>query len=75
VTRQEPVTQGGRLRRPALAPQLNAIVRPPKPENAVRLADSTKNYYDALIKRGITKDQALQIVMAVGIPHAGSTGR
>ena len=46
-----------------------------KPENAERLADFTKNYYDALIKRGFTKEQALQIVMAVGVPHAGSAGR
>jgi len=46
-----------------------------KPENAERLADFTKNYYDALVRRGFTKDQALQIVTAVGIPHASSTGR
>ena len=46
-----------------------------KPENAERLADFTKNYYDALVKRGFTKDQALQIVMAVGMPHPGSTSR
>ena len=46
-----------------------------KPENAERLADFTKNYYDALVKRGFTKDQALQIVVAVGMPHPGSTGR
>ncbi len=46
-----------------------------KPENTERLADFTKNYYDALIKRGFTKDQALQIVMAVGVPRAGSAGR
>lgn len=46
-----------------------------KRENAERLADFTKNYYDALIKRGFTKEQALQIVMAVGIPRSASTGR
>jgi hypothetical protein len=40
-----------------------------KPENAERLADFTKHYYDALIKRGFTKDQALQIVVAVGVPR------
>ena len=40
-----------------------------KPENAAHLADFTKNYYDALVARGFTKDQALAIVMAIGIPH------
>ena len=40
-----------------------------KPENAERLADFTKNYYDALIKRGFTKEQALQLVTGVGLPH------
>ena len=46
-----------------------------KPENAERLADFTKHYYDALLKRGFTKEQALQLVMAAGIPHPMSTGR
>jgi hypothetical protein len=46
-----------------------------KPENAERLADFTKNYYDALIKRGFSKEQALQIVIAIGVPHAGTTQR
>ena len=41
-----------------------------KPESAAHLADFTKNYYDALMARGFTKDQALAIVMAVGIPHS-----
>lgn len=40
-----------------------------KPENAERLATFVKNYYDALLKRGFTKEQALQIVTAVGIPQ------
>jgi hypothetical protein len=46
-----------------------------KPENAERLADFTKNYYDALVRRGFTKEQALQIVMAVGVPHPGAASR
>ena len=46
-----------------------------KPENAERLADFTKHYYDALVRRGFTKDQALQIVMAVGVPHPATAGR
>ena len=46
-----------------------------KPENADRLADFTRHYYDALIKRGFTKEEALQIVMSTGFPHAPSAGR
>ncbi len=46
-----------------------------KPENAEHLADFTKHYYDALLKRGFTKEQALQIVIAAGIPHPASPGR
>jgi hypothetical protein len=46
-----------------------------KPENADKLADFTRHYYDALIKRGFTKDEALQIVMATGVPHAQAPGR
>ena len=40
-----------------------------------RLADFTKNYYDALVKRGFTKEQALQLVAAMGIPRPMSPGR
>jgi hypothetical protein len=46
-----------------------------KPENAERLADFTKHYYDALIKRGFTKEEALQIVVATGFPKPMSPGR
>jgi len=46
-----------------------------KPENAERLADFTKNYYDALLKRGFTKEQALQLVAAIGMPRPMAAGR
>jgi len=46
-----------------------------KPENAERLAEFTKHYYDALIKRGFTKQEALQLVAAMGIPRPMSPGR
>jgi hypothetical protein len=46
-----------------------------KPENTERLADFTKHYYDALIKRGFTKEEALQIVVGTGIPHPMTPGR
>ena len=40
-----------------------------KPENAERLAAFTRNYYDALVRKGFTKDEALQIVIAAGMPR------
>jgi hypothetical protein len=46
-----------------------------KPENTDRLADFTKHYYDALIKRGFTKEEALQLVAAMGLPHPMTPGR
>jgi hypothetical protein len=46
-----------------------------KPENADRLADFTKHYYDALVKRGFTKEEALQLVAAMGFPHPMTPGR
>ena len=39
-----------------------------KPETAERLASFAKNYYDALVKKGFTKEQALEIVIEAGIP-------
>ena len=46
-----------------------------KPENIDRLATFTRNYYEALIRKGFTKDEALQIVVAAGIPRMPSMGR
>jgi len=46
-----------------------------KPENAERLATFTRNYYDALIRKGFTKEQALQIVIASGMPRLPSGPR
>jgi hypothetical protein len=39
-----------------------------KPEAAERLAAFTRNYYNALLKKGFTKDEALRIVTSTGIP-------
>jgi archaellum component FlaG (FlaF/FlaG flagellin family) len=39
-----------------------------KPENADRLATFTKNYYDALISKGFSKEEALRIVVNMGMP-------
>ena len=39
-----------------------------EPENVERMAAFTRRYYEALIKQGFTKDEALQIVAGVGVP-------
>ena len=39
-----------------------------KKESAEKLATFNKNYYDALLAQGFTKEQALQIVVSIGIP-------
>lgn len=46
-----------------------------KPENVELLATFTRSYYDALIRKGFTKEEALQIVVATGIPRMPSSGR
>jgi len=42
-----------------------------RPEVAEGLATFTKNYYDALLKKGFTKEEALRIVVSVGMPSVG----
>ena len=39
-----------------------------QPESAEKLASFTRNYYDALIKKGFSKDEALKIAMSIGMP-------
>ena len=46
-----------------------------KPENIELLATFTRRYYEALIQKGFTKDEALQIVVAAGIPRMPSGPR
>ena len=41
-----------------------------KPESAQQLATFVKNFYDALVAKGFSKEDALKIVAAVGMPHA-----
>jgi len=38
------------------------------PENVERMAVFMRRYYQALIKQGFTKDEALQIVAGAGLP-------
>lgn len=45
-----------------------------KPGSAERLATFTRNYYDALRRKGFTEDQALRLVAAVGFPSVGMMG-
>ena len=45
------------------------------PETAERIATFKKNLYDALQKKGFTKSEALQIVMATGIPSASPSAK
>jgi hypothetical protein len=39
-----------------------------RPETAERLAAFAKNYYDALVAKGFSADEALRIVLAHGVP-------
>ncbi len=39
-----------------------------------KLASFTKNYYDALVSKGFTEEQALRIIMSVGIPSIPGAG-
>ena len=39
-----------------------------EPEVAEQMATFTRNYYDALVAKGFTRDEALRIVLAHGIP-------
>jgi hypothetical protein len=43
---------------------LSALTRP---EVAERIAAFTRNYYDALVAKGFSADEALRIVMAHGV--------
>ncbi|MBU0995255.1 MAG: hypothetical protein KJ737_22390 [Proteobacteria bacterium] len=39
-----------------------------EPDTVKMLARFAKNYYDALVEAGFTKEQAFQIVLSTGIP-------
>ena len=42
------------------------------PEHAAQLAHFQKLYYDALVKEGFTKDEALSIIKATQLPTVGT---
>jgi hypothetical protein len=58
----------GQMAELSMAATLKALS---KPEAAEQLATFSRNYYNALIKKGFTKDQALNIVMAARMPLSG----
>jgi hypothetical protein len=60
-----------RMAESTMAATLRALSRP---EAAEQLATFSRNYYDALIRKGFTKEQALGIVMSVRVP-LGTAGR
>ena len=39
-----------------------------EPETAEKMATFSKNFFDALVRKGFTRQEALQIVMATGLP-------
>ncbi len=45
-----------------------------QPESAERLASFTRNYFEALMRRGFSEEQALRLTAAVGFPIVGGTG-
>jgi hypothetical protein len=55
----------GQMAEVSMAATLKALS---KPEAAEQLATFSRNYYNALIKKGFTKDQALSIVMSARMP-------
>ena len=46
-----------------------------QPETAERIATFKKNLYDALLRKGFSKSDALQIVIATGIPSASPSAK
>ncbi|MGD2135626.1 MAG: hypothetical protein PVF27_05670 [Gemmatimonadales bacterium] len=45
-----------------------------RPESAEKLATFTRNYYEALIRKGFTEEQALRLVAAIGFPSMAGGG-
>jgi hypothetical protein len=41
-----------------------------KPDSAEKMAQYVKNFYEALIKQGFSKDEAFKIVTSVSLPSA-----
>jgi hypothetical protein len=52
-----------------------ALQRGEDPETARRIARFKRNLYDALLKEGFAKDQALSIVVNTGLPMTSGWGK
>jgi len=59
----------GQMMESMMEGMLNALA---KPETAKKLADFSKNYFDELIAKGFSRDEAIQIITAVGFPSVPS---
>ncbi|MBV8380140.1 MAG: hypothetical protein JO369_05185 [Paucibacter sp.] len=57
----------GRMTEAMIEAQLSIAAQP---QTAERIATFKRNLYEALIKKGFTKAEALQLVIATGIPSA-----
>lgn len=70
---QQMLQQNMNLMIPVLGQMMKAMMQAQldilsDPKTAEALAIYTKSYYDALIKKGFTKEESLSIVMHMGIP-------
>jgi hypothetical protein len=62
----------GRMMEVMIEAQLKSAVLP---GTAERIATFKKNLYDALLKQGFSKDQAMQLVVATGLPSASPSSK
>ena len=46
-----------------------------RPDTALRMASFKRNLYEALLKKGFTADQAMQIVLHTPLPSSSSAAR
>ncbi len=79
TSRLEPTFPAGMMEQQAamMGPMMSAmtqaifdakLARLAKPETAAQLASFVKNFYAALLDQGFTKEEALRLVAAIGIP-------
>lgn len=64
-----PVAHSQATLAPALIRKLDTLAKPYAGEN---VATFTRTYYQELVKKGFTEDQAMQIVVSMGAPDMNS---
>jgi len=57
----------GKMMEAMIEAQLSVVS---KPESAQKMATYVKNFYEALIKQGFSKEEAFKIVTSVSLPSA-----